>query len=201
MAPTDEEQFAAAETLWASGRVKAAAAAHLDLARKAQNAELRLRSALVLIERLNPAWNAEVILEASSTGLAMATKLGEIDTQDYLMGMRAKNLTIFAASLTEARKSLRLAPGWMGFSLDRDESKHKSLSEQIDEIDEEIDQLAQNAQMASPDQTTLGHVLMSVANISFQRYLGLKSDRFRMSVRLPSFIRQWIRTSALDEYF
>lgn len=201
MPPTDEEQFAAAETLWASGRVKAATAAHLDLTRKAQTAELRLRSALVIIERLNPAWYAEVILEACSTGLAMATKLGENGTQAYLMGMRAKNLAIFAASLTEARKSLRLAPGWIGFSLDRDESEHESLSAQIAKIDEEIDQLAQNAQMASPDQTTLGHVLMSVANISIQRYMGLKSDRLRMTVRLPSFVRECIRTSALDEYF
>jgi tetratricopeptide (TPR) repeat protein len=201
MGPTDEERFAAAETLWASGRVKAAAAAHVDLSRKAQSAELRLRSALVLIERLNPAWNAEVILEACSTGLAMATKLGENGTKAYLLGMRAKNLAIFAASLTEARKSLRLAPGWLGFSLERDESKHKSLCKQINEIDEEIDQLAQNAQNASPDQATLGHVLMSLANISIQRYMGLKSDRLRMSVRLPSFIREWLRTSALDEYF
>jgi hypothetical protein len=200
-AQTDEEQFAAAETLWASGRVKTAAAAHLELSRKAQSAELRLRSALVLIERLNPAWYAEVILEACSTGLAMATKLGENGTQAYLMGMRAKNLAMLAASLTEERKSLRLAPGWIGFSLHRDESQYKSLSEQIDKTDQEIDQLAQNAQKASPDQIALGHVLMSVANISFQRYMGLKSDRLRMSVRLPSLIRQWIRTWALDEYF
>jgi hypothetical protein len=200
MAATDEEQFAAAETLWASGCVKAAAAAHLDLTRKAQTAELRLRSALILIERLNPAWNAEVILEACSTGLAMATKLGENGTQAYLMGMRSKNLAIFAASLVEERKSLRLAPGWIGFSLDRDESAHKALSEQIDKTEQEIDQLAQNAQRQSPDQTTLGHVVMSVAHISFQRYMGLKSDRLRMSVRLPSFIREWIRTWALDEY-
>lgn len=200
MRQADEEQFAGAETLWASGRVKAAAAAHLDLSRKAQSAELRLRSALVLIERLNPAWNAEVILEACSTGLAMATKLGDNGTKAYLMGMRAKNLAIIAASLTEARKSLRLAPGWIGFSLESDESKHKSLSEQIDKIDEEIDQSAQNAQKASPDQATLGHVLMSVANISIQRYMGLKSDRLRTSVRLPSFIRERLRAWALDEY-
>jgi tetratricopeptide (TPR) repeat protein len=201
MAPTDEEQFVAAETWWASGRVKAAAAAHLDLTRKAQSTELRLRSALVLIERLNPAWDAELILEACSTGLAMATKLGENATQAYLMGMRAKNLAIFAASLVEERKSLRLAPGWIGFSLGRDESTHKALSEQIDKTEHEIDQLAQNAQKQSPDQTTLGHVLMSVAHISFQRYMGLKSDRLRMSVRLPSLIREWLRTSGLDEYF
>ncbi|PYU02414.1 MAG: hypothetical protein DMG38_00440 [Acidobacteria bacterium] len=40
MGPTDEEQFAAAETLWASGRVKAAAAAHVDLSRKAAQSSL-----------------------------------------------------------------------------------------------------------------------------------------------------------------
>src|SRR5579872_3051078 len=140
MAPADEEQFAAAETWWASGRVKAAAAAHLDLTRKAQSTELRLRSALLLIERLNPTWDAEVILEACSTGLAMATRLGENGTQAYLLGMRAKNLAIFAASLVEERKSLRLAPDWMGFSLGRDELTHKAISEQIDKTEYEIDQ-------------------------------------------------------------
>lgn len=201
MGPTDEEQFAAAERLWASGRIKTAAAAHVDLSRKAQSAELRLRSALILIERLNPAWNTEVILEACTTGLAMATKLVDNDTKAYLMGMRAKNLAILAATLIEARNSLRLAPGWIGFSLERDESQHKSLTEQIDKINDEIDQLAQNAQKSSPDAATLGHVLMSVANISIQRYMSLKLDRLRISVRLPSFIRERLRRSVLDEYF
>src|SRR5580692_3232247 len=200
MGPTDEEQFAAAETLWASGRVKAAAAAHVDLSRKAKSAELRLRSALILIERLNPAWNAEVIREACSTGLAMAMKLGENGTKAYFMGLLAKNLAILAASLTEERKSLRLAPGWFRSSLERDEEKYKSLSTQIDKIDAEIDQLAHGAQRESPDQATLGQVLMSVANLSFQRYMGLKSDRLRMTVRLPSFIREALRTSVLNEY-
>ncbi|PYU02413.1 MAG: hypothetical protein DMG38_00435 [Acidobacteria bacterium] len=59
-------------------------------------------------------------------------KLGENGTKAYLMGMRAKNLAILAASLTEARKSLRLAPGWFRSSLERDEEKYKSLSTQID---------------------------------------------------------------------
>jgi hypothetical protein len=200
MGPTDEERFAAAETLWASGRAKAAAAAHVVLSRKAQSAELRLRSSLVLIERLNPAWNVEVILEACSTGLAMAMKLGDNGTKAYLMGMRARNLAILAASLIEERKSLRLAPGWFRSALERDEEKYKSLSAQIDQIDAEIDQLAHGAQRESPDQATRGQVLMSVANVSFQRYMGLKSDRLRMTFRLPSFIREALRTSALDEY-
>jgi len=67
-------------------------------------------------------------------------------------------------------------------------------------IDEEIDQLANSAQRESPDQATLGQVLMSVANVSIQRYMGLKSDRLQMTFRLPSFIREALRTSALDEY-
>lgn len=200
MGPTDEEKFAAAEKLWASGQAKAAAAAHVDLSRNAQSAELRLQSALVLIERLNPAWNSEVILEACSTGLAMATKLGDKPTGAYFMGMRAKNLAMTAASLIETRTILRLAPGWFGFSLERDQEKYKSLGMQIDAIDEEIDQLAQKAQSASPDQATLGHVLMSVANISIQRYMALKSECLRMSVRLPSFVQEWLRTWTLDEY-
>src|SRR5262249_36245754 len=147
------------------------------------------------------AWNADRILEACSTGLAMATYLGENGTKAYLMGMRAKNLAILAATLTETRKSLRLAPGWFGSSLEGDEEKYKSLSAEINTINEEIDQLANDAQQGSPDQTTLGHVLMSVANISIQRYMALKSDGLRISVRLPSFVREWLRTSTLDEYF
>jgi hypothetical protein len=200
MAQTEEDSFATAEQLWASGDAKAAAGVHLDLSRHAQNAELRLRSALVLVERLNPGWNADVILEASSTGIKMAEKLGESATRAYLMGMRAKNLAISNGSLILAQKNVRLAPGWLGFSLERDEEHYKSLSKRIDANDQEIERLARDAQKYCADQATLGHVLLSLGNISIQRYMSLKSDRLQMSVRLPSFIRERLRSYALDEY-
>lgn len=200
MAQTEEDRFAAAEQLWASGDAKAAAAVHVDLSRHAQNPELRLRSALVLIERLNPGWNVDVILEACSTGMEMAEKLGEATTRAYLMGMRAKNLAILNGSLIIARKNLRLAPGWLGFSLERDEEQYKSLTKRIDTNDEEIDRLARAAQSESGNQATLGHVLLSVGNISIQRYMSVKSDCLQKAVRLPSLIRQRLRSSSLDEY-
>jgi tetratricopeptide (TPR) repeat protein len=200
MDPTDEDKFASAEQLWASGDPKTAAAVHLALSRHAQSPELRLKSALVLVGRLNPGWDVDVILEACSTGMNMAEKLAEPATTAYLMGMRAKNLAILNGSLITTRKSLRLAPRWLGFSLQRDEEQYKSLTTRIKRNDEEIDRLANDAQKACGDQQTLGHVLLSIGNICFQRYMSVKSDCLQSSVRLPAFVRQHLMSLALDEY-
>jgi hypothetical protein len=200
MTPTEEDRFADAERLWASGDPKAAARVHIELTRHAQKPELRLRSALALIERLNPAWNVGAILEACSIGMDMAKKLGESPTKAYLMSMRAKNLAMLNGSLILARKNLKLAPGWLGFSLERDEQQYKELTARIEANDEETDRLARDGQKESGDQGTLGHVLLSVANISFQRYLSVKVDGFHKIVPLPSFIGEKLKPYALDEY-
>lgn len=200
MVPTDEDKFESAQRLWDSGDPKTAAALCLALSRHAQSLELRLKSALLLVERFNPAWDVNVILEVCSTGMEIAEKLGEPATMAYLMGMRARNLAILNGFLITDRKNLRLAPHWLGFSLERDQKQYKSLTTQIDRNDEEIDRLTSAAQKASPDQNTLGHVLLSRANVSFQRYMSIKSDCLHISVRLPSFIREHLRSRALDEY-
>jgi hypothetical protein len=199
MAQTEEDSFAAAEQLWASGNAKAAAAVHIDLTRHAHNPELRLQSALTLIERLNPARSVDVILEACSTGMNMAEKLGEIQVRAHLMSVRAQNLAILNGSLLLARKNLRLAPGWRGFSLERDEQQYKELTARIEANDEEADRLARDAEKESGDEATLGHVLLSVANISFQRYMSRKLDSLHKVVPLPSFIRKKLESYALDE--
>jgi len=200
MAPTEEDRFADAERLWASGDAKAAAQVHIDLSRHAQNPELRLRSALALIERLNPAWNVEMILEACSIGMDMANQLAETQTRAYLMSMRAKNLTIWNGSLIVARKNLRLAPGWLGFSLECDERQYQELTARIEANDKEADRLARDAQRESGDQATLGHVLLSVANISFQRHMSLKVDSVHKIPRLSAFLREKLKSYVLDEY-
>jgi hypothetical protein len=101
---------------------------HVDLIRRAQNPKLRPRSALVVVERLDPGWNVDVILEACSMGMEMAEKLGDTPTRAYLMSLRAKNLAVWNGSLVMARKNLRMAPGWLGLSLERDEEQYKSLT-------------------------------------------------------------------------
>jgi hypothetical protein len=199
MTPTEEDRFADAERLWASGDPKGAARVHIDLTRRAQNPELRLRSALVLVERLNPAWNMGAILEACSIGMDMANKLGESPTKAYLMSIKAKNLAMLNGSLILERKNLKLAPGWLAFSLERDEQQYRELTARIEANDEETDRLARDGQKESGDQGTLGHVLLSVANISFQRYLSVKLDGLRKIVPLPSFIGERLKSYALDE--
>jgi hypothetical protein len=117
MAPSEEERFAAAEKLWISGDARAAVQVHVELSYCAQNPDIRLRSAIALIERLNPAWDVDIILDACSTGIEMAEKLGERETRAHLMPMRAKNLAVFNGSLVTTRKNLKLTPNWLGFSL------------------------------------------------------------------------------------
>ncbi len=200
MVPTEEHRFAEAERLWASGDARGAAQIHIDFSRHARSPELRLRSALVLIERLNPAWNVEAILEACSIGMDMANQLGEAQTRAHLMSMRAKNLAIWNGSLIVARKNLRLAPGWLGFSLERDEHQHQELTARIEANDKEADRLASDAQRESGDPATLGHVLVSVASISFHRYLSVKAESLHKVPRLPSFLREKLKSYVLDEY-
>lgn len=172
---------------------------HIDLSRHAYNPELRLESALALIERLNPARSVDIILEACSTGMDMAEKLGKIQIRAHLMSVRAQDLAILNGSLMLARKNLRLAPGWLGFSLERDEQQYKELTARIEANDGEADRLARDAEKESGDKATLGHVLLSVANISFQRYMSRKLDSLHKIAPLPSFIRKKLESYALDE--
>jgi hypothetical protein len=202
MAPTEEDRFAAAEQRWASGNASTAVAIHLDLIRHANNPDLRLRSALLLVERLHPVSNVKEIVESCSTGAEMAAKLGDDATRAYLMGMKAKNLAIQTGSIVMARTKFKMAPGWLGFSLVRDEEEHKSLSARIEADKEEIDKLIQEAQNTSRDDpATRGHVLLSLGNISLQRYFDLKLDSVKVAFRLPAFVREFLRSYALDEYF
>jgi hypothetical protein len=48
-----------------------------------------------VVERLDPGWNVDVILEACSMGMEMAEKLGDTSTRAYLMSLRAKNLAVW----------------------------------------------------------------------------------------------------------
>jgi len=200
MVPNEENSFTHAEHLWAAGDVDAAVQLYVDLSRHARAPDLRLRSALAIVERVNPSRNAEIILEACSTGIELAEILGEPQTKAYVMGMRAKNLGIVNGFLSLARKNLRLAPVWLGFSLERDENQCKSLTAQIHANDDEIGHLVRSAQQESTDQTTLGHVLLSVGNVWFQRYLTSKADFHRKSIPLPSFVRKELRNHMLDDY-
>src|SRR5260221_13314582 len=109
MAATEENSFADAERLWASGDVKGATELHVELSRHASTPDLRLRSVLALVERLNPGSDVEPILEACETGIQMAENLGEDHTKSYLMAMRAKNLAILNGLLVTAHRRLRLA--------------------------------------------------------------------------------------------
>jgi hypothetical protein len=201
MAQSEEDEFAAAEKLWSSGDAGTATQMHVDLTRHAQNPDLRLRSAIALLERLNPAQHLDLILKTCSIGIKMAETLGETETKACLLATRARNLAILNGSLFSARKNLRIAPGWLGFSLESDEQKYKKLTAAIESNDKEIEKLICEAQKVKADCATIGHILLSVGEISFQRYMNVKVECLRELVPLPRFVREKIRAYALDENF
>jgi hypothetical protein len=176
MAQMDEQRFAAAEQLWESGEARAAIVQHLDLVRHAHNLDVRLQSALLLVERLNPTSHDTEILECCSIGMKVAAELGDAATRIYLLGMLAKNLAIQNGSFLIARRNLRMAPGWLGFSLARDEEAYNALSSMIDANNKEIDRLTLEALEDNMDAATRGHLLLSLANVSLQRYFDVKID-------------------------
>ena len=200
MAQMDEQRFAAAEQLWESGEARAAIVQHLDLVRHAHNLDVRLQSALLLVERLNPTSHDTEILECCSIGMKVAAELGDAATRVYLLGMLAKNLAIQNGSFLIARRNLRMAPGWLGFSLARDEEEYNALSSLIDANNKEIDRLTLEALEDNMDAATRGHLLLSLANVSLQRYFDVKIDSFRFPIRLPPFVRELLRSWALDEW-
>lgn len=201
MVANDEARLADAARLWSSGNIDAAVKIYVELSRGAQTPDIGLQSALILVEKLNPSLNVDIILDAASTGINLAEQLGDRETKTYLMAMRAKNLAIANMLLRIARKNLKLAPNWLGFSLEIDERRYQELTDHIVANDEESDRLVREALKVTCDDVTLGHVLLCLGDIAFQQYMSLKIDCLRQVFPLPKFIRNQLRTLSWDEYF
>jgi tetratricopeptide (TPR) repeat protein len=186
----DAERFKQAEHLWVEGDVRAAIDAYMNLLRARQEADVRLQSALALVERLKLIDHSQVISEACACGVDAAEALNEIGTQAYLLAKRAECLTVIDGIAAHSRKRLNMAPGWLAFALERDKVAYEELTKQIELNDREAEGLIARALRLAPDDTVLGHVLCSRAMMAFQRFFSIKLDRLPSRLSTPAWTRK-----------
>ncbi len=202
---SDAGRFQEAEGRWASGDVQGARNIHLDICTNGRDDRVRLESALLLVDRVKPIDHLAEFLHVCDIGIACALKTTAPLPEAYLMGKRAEGLAVLTGvSLVPERKTLRMAPGWFGFSLERDEARFKELTQKVESIDGEVDGLLSRGLAISGSagsHSTKAQVLLCSGRVHFQRYMNLKMEYLKQRFKVPSFLLGFLRPYRLDEFF
>ena len=118
MDESEKARFQFAEELWRSGRIADAIQLHFDLCLNGRNASVRLRSAMVIVDRLKFLDAPEKLLQVCTVGADCAKELSDTTNQAGFMARKAEYLATFRVlNLAHRRKRLRMTPGWFAFGL------------------------------------------------------------------------------------
>ena len=204
MDEAETAKFRAAEERWQSGNVKDGARIHFDLCLNGQDPRIRLRSAMVLLDRLKFPQAPQEILQVCTVAIESAERLADTKNQALLMAKKAECLvTLNGLSLIPARNRLRMPPGWFGFGLEGEEKEYAELTKQIEANDKDADSLVSTARDIAEragDDATLAHVLMCMGTMALQRYMSRKLDCLPSRIRVPGWLLSRLRECRLDGY-
>lgn len=202
---SDVDKYKEAEQRWLSGDSNGAASIHIDLCLNGRNERVRMQSALLLVERLRAIDHLPELLRICDIGIGCAQRMNELAYEANLMAKKAEYLVVLnGVGLVPARKSLRMAPGWFAFSLERDAEQFQELTKKIEANDAEADRLLEGALRTSEQagsHSAKAQVLMCAANTRFHRYMNLKMEFLTGAGRVPYALIRLLRPYGLDELF
>jgi hypothetical protein len=200
----DADRFREAERRWVSGDAHGATSIHFDICINGRDDRVRLQSALVLVERLKAIERLDEVLKVCDAGTRCAQRMRDSLSEAYLLAKKAVGLAIVnGLSLVPARRRLRMAPGWLGFSLEHDEAQFKELTQKIEANEAEIKGMLAQA-LATADQSvshsTKAQVLLCAGQVHFNRYMNLKTEYLKGVVLIPRGLLQLLRLYWLDDF-
>jgi hypothetical protein len=201
---TEADRLQEAERRWASGDAQGAISIHFDICINGQNDRVRLQSALVLVERLKAVEHLDEFLQVCDAGVRCAQRMRDSLSEAYLLAKKAEGIAIVnGLSLVPARKKLRMAPGWFGFSLERDEAQYKELTQKINANETEIEGMLAKAlttaEQAGSHQTK-AQVLLCTGQVHFNGYMTLKTEYLKGTAIVPRGLLRLLRPSRLDDF-
>ncbi|MCI0627456.1 MAG: hypothetical protein L0387_38390 [Acidobacteria bacterium] len=106
-------------------------------------------------------------------------------------------------NLVPARRKLRMAPGWFGFSLERDEAQYKELTQKVEASEAKIEgMLTQTFAIAEQagSHSTKAQVLVCAGQVYFNRYMNLKTEYVKGTAIIPGVLLRLLRPYRLDDF-
>jgi hypothetical protein len=182
----------AAIWLLGQGRRAEATALLMILQDRVKDPQGRLRLIDASLSAMDNLRQNGLLLELSSEGIGIAAQAGQRDLQAHFMGRRSDLLTVKLAFLQRERAMLKLAPKWIGFAIEADESAYRSLTAEYEALQKAVDDLLVKAiEIAENlgDPRVLASVLTSRGSAVSARYMRYKADCLRrpLPARLWSF--------------
>lgn len=200
----DADKFQEAERLWALGNAQEGINAHLGICINGQDDRVRLQSALVLVERLKAVEHLDKFLQVCDVGIGCTQRMRDSLSEAYLLGKKAEGLAILnGMRFVPERKRLRMAPGWFGFSLERDEAQYKELTQEIEANEAELDGMLAKAVATAEragSHSTKAQVLLCAGRVHLNRYMNLKTEYLKGATMVPRGLLRLLRPYRLDDF-
>jgi len=192
----EENSYKKALGLLMSGRRKEASTELLRLYHYITDNSLRLQLIDALLTALDPKKENHTLIDLSSEGIKLSEEQKSLDLRAHFMSRKAEFLANKSAFLHLRRAELKLAPGWLGFSIEADKNNYESLTAEIQSLEKETDKLLSDAMMiatSAGNKKTLAFVLISKGYVESSRYLDYKlkciSVPWKSKVRL--ILNKW----------
>lgn len=178
--------------LVAQGRRREASFEILLLEKEITNKNLRIQLIDAAQSALDPVENNELLIRLCSEAIQISKDYNRNDLRAVFMSRKADFLEGKINFLHYEQQNLKLSPGWLEFSTERDRNNYNEITKEINKIDDEINSLLDNAlrlSVALKIKDIIARVLMSTADIDGARYLYKKSDMLRGGL----YVKAWLK--------
>ncbi len=168
----------------------------------AQDLKIRLDVDLAFLVVLDHVTENDKLLEVSSDGIEIATKLGNDDVLAYLMARKSIFMLTHLSSMVHRQKNLILSANvfeWIDFSLEKDEKEYKAIVEMRKPLEKEIDALIASVIERAEQETNhyfRGHLFSAIGDFYSSKYLNdmldfQKGGKFKSKIANLYFVRRW----------
>lgn len=195
----EEDNFTRGLKLLEAGRRREAVGELSEAYRRALNPNARLQIIDALLSALDQIKDNEKLLALTAEAIAITQTLQNDEYRAHFMARRAEHLMTKNGFVQYEQQMIKLAPGWIEFSLQRDKDRYESLAAIRQANDQEINNLIKGAMLLAEikgREELLGFVLMSRGSIASGRYMELKGEY----LRLESPIVKWLKSGWLRYY-
>jgi tetratricopeptide (TPR) repeat protein len=194
-----EDNFRRAISLLEAGRRQDAVAELSKAYQQETRPGVRLQIIDTLLSALDQVKDNERLITLTAEAIAISQKLQQDDYRAHFMARRAEYFMARNGFVQYEQQMIKLAPGWIMFSLQKDKDRYEALAAVRQAQDREIKNLIDEAMMLAQQkgrEELLGFILMSKGSISSARYMELKGDY----LRLESPIVKWLKSGWLRYY-
>jgi tetratricopeptide (TPR) repeat protein len=200
-----EDNFKAGVSLMEAGRRKEAIAELSEAYKKEMRAEVRLQIIDALLSALDPIHANQTLIDLTAEAIAIAEDIHQDEYRAHFMARRAEQLMTCQGFMQYEQQMIKLAPGWIEFSLLRDKQRYQAFAAARQANDHEINTLINYAMLIGQQkgrEELLGFVLMSRGNLTSARYMELKGEYLRLESPIVKWLKSgWLRYYLFDHRF